>query len=223
MLLFIRAMNQHISIVIPVNRQEPELKQTLGTICPDCEIIVAGIKQKGVKRKYKHIDDEKRTRANLMNKGASLATKEIILFLHADTHISKNALKNIHNLEDEYVGGACSISFFPTSLLLKIVAFFANLRMKRLKIIYGDQSIFVRRSIFEKMNGYKDMLICEDIEFSKRLKKFGKLKYFNSVKTSSRRFLKVGTLRQIFRNILILILYHLGINDKKLKSIYLKT
>ena len=49
----------------------------------------------------------------------------------------------------------------------------ANLRSKYLGMAYGDQAFFVKNNIFEEMNGFAKLPICEDIDFFKRLRNLG--------------------------------------------------
>jgi len=207
-----------LSIIIPIKHIEPKLSKLIDSLRP-YEVILVGPKQI-VKEKVKWISADTKSRAEAMNLGAKAAKGSKLLFLHADTSITRKAVYYIANLDDNIVGGGCYMSFKPTNFLLKVISFFSNIRMSKFKIIYGDQCIFVQRSVFEKMNGFKELMICEDVDFSLRLKKQGPLKFYKSCKSSSRRFMQNGIIKQMFFNWYIVFLFYLGVNDKKLRRMY---
>ena len=98
-----------------------------------------------------------------------------------------------------------------------------KIRMRLFHIIYGDQSMFVRREVFFSLNGYKEMVLFEDFDFSQRLKSVnGKLLFLRLGITSARRFLKTGIVRQMLRNWYLVLLYLNGVSDKELKERYEK-
>ena len=49
-----------------------------------------------------------------------------------------------------------------------------NLRSRLTGICTGDQAIFVRRSAFERLGGYPEIALMEDIELTRRLKRIGR-------------------------------------------------
>lgn len=160
-----------------------------------------------------------------MNKGASLAKGEILLFLHADTllplppgdFLKKEFLK-------DHVGGFFRLKFDDNSISTKLVEFFANLRSRIFSLPYGDQAIFVKRDVFEKIGGFREYPFLEDIDLGIRIKKFGKLKYIPlKVIASSRRLKKGYPLSPIIvslRNVVIAFLFMLGVRPSKLIKLY---
>ena len=210
-----------LSVIIPVRRKEEHLKDIIENIPEKYEVIVAGKNPKiKVTRKYIYLKNKSEKRSVLMNIGAKKSSGDIFLFLHPDTFITKNALEKISKLEKVYVGGGVEISFYPNNRILDLIAFGSNIRMKYFHVIYGDQCIFVRRKIFKKVGGFKETSICEDIHFSSKLRGAGQITSFRSCKTSSRRFIKRGTIKQFFINQIILFLYLIGTKDKTLRRIY---
>jgi hypothetical protein len=85
----------------------------------------------------------------------------------------------------------------------------------------GDQTIFVRRSVFEQMGGFADIPLMEDIEFSRRLKRLGTITALRDrVTTSFRRWEQHGPLRTILRMWTIRLFYWLGWNPRRLQRYY---
>jgi rSAM/selenodomain-associated transferase 2 len=188
-----------------------------------------------------------RGRGIQMNTGASSAKGEMLLFLHADSVLSYHSRAN-GNLEvvfeeildscwslprtsirgrndkKNYVGGFFKLAFDDKSISTKLVEFFANLRARLFSLPYGDQALFIRRDVFEKLGGFKEYSFLEDIEFVRRLKKYGRLKYTpHSVIASARRLKKGYPLSPIvlsLRNVMIALLFIFGASPNKLIKLY---
>jgi len=90
-----------------------------------------------------------------------------------------------------------------------------------LKWIYGDQALFVRRSIFEELEGFPEISFLEDLYFSKLLKRRGRLIVLKAPLTvSARRWQKTGILIQTARNWAIIAAAHLGASPSWLAAFY---
>ena len=162
-------------------------------------------------------------RAVQMNAGARMATGDIFLFLHADSRIDPNSYEKMlfSMTHSEKIGGAFSLYIDSEKRNLRLIAWFANIRSKYLGMTYGDQAFFVRNPIFQKMNGFSEFPICEDIDFFKRLRKLGSVILLNEkVFTSPRRWNKEGVWFTTFRNILIAILFELRFSPRTLTKWY---
>jgi hypothetical protein len=104
---------------------------------------------------------------------------------------------------------------------MRFIANSSNLRAKYLKLIFGDQGIFMRRDIFEKLGGFQDMELMEDWELSQRIHRLGKMKMIDKkIGTSARRFQRDGQLKTLLKMHKIKILYLLGTPPEKLNRIY---
>ena len=87
--------------------------------------------------------------------------------------------------------------------------------------LYGDQSIFVRREVFLRMQGFAQIPLMEDVEFSKRLRAAGKLAILDPpVSTSARRHAKKGAWRTTIQNGLFILLYKFGVSPVTLHRWY---
>jgi rSAM/selenodomain-associated transferase 2 len=134
-------------------------------------------------------------RGHQMNYGAKKARGSILLFLHADSVLPKNAFSIIRTiLRDHGVSaGAFDLCIDHPSFRFRIIEMGANLRSRVTSVPYGDQGIFLRKEVFDKIGGYADVPIMEDIEISQRLKNEGKIAFVRpAIKTSPRRWLKEG-------------------------------
>ena len=103
-------------------------------------------------------------RAVQMNLGAREARGDIFLFLHADTWIGPDTLKAIEQKlgYPAVVGGGFARRFQSRSPLLRLTCRIGEWRSRWFCWFYGDQGIFVRRTIFERVGGFQDMPLFED-------------------------------------------------------------
>ncbi|MBW2553605.1 MAG: TIGR04283 family arsenosugar biosynthesis glycosyltransferase [Deltaproteobacteria bacterium] len=166
----------------------------------------------------------KEGRGRQMNTGAASAGGEILIFLHADTQLPVTALDRIRHAlkKKQYVGGAFDLSIRSDKLILKVIAKCASLRSRLTRIPYGDQAIFIRKDYFNKIGGYKEIPLMEDVELMQRIKKRGdKICILSDrVFTSPRRWEKEGIICCTLRNWIIIILYLIGISPDKLARYY---
>jgi rSAM/selenodomain-associated transferase 2 len=219
-----------VSIIVPVLNEEKSIEKTLiqfNVLKGDKEIIVADggsrDKTKEIAERFAKVVYSEKGRANQMNKGAKKANGDILWFVHSDSIIKENSIEEIQLAIDEgYVGGGFSLKFYDyNTLFMKYISVTSNLRAKYLGLYFGDQGIFVKRSVFESLGGYPQQEIMEDWEFSLAMKKAGKLKLIStSIDTSARRFKKGGQLRTHLLMHKIKLLYMLGTPTDKLVKIY---
>ncbi|MBX7150232.1 TIGR04283 family arsenosugar biosynthesis glycosyltransferase [bacterium] len=179
--------------------------------------------------KIKLISGEQlRGRAKQMNAGALSANGEVLLFLHVDCKLDRLApavLKNAMGHE-HLIGGGFYKKYENETVLLKIYRSIMNvLRTQWLRNLVGTNGIFVRKNIFEKIGGYPDTPILEDMLLCDRMKSAGKLAMIKPyIIVSSRRYFKDGVLRRIVMALKILFLFRImKISPDQLKSYYLKT
>lgn len=160
-------------------------------------------------------------RAVQMNSGARQATGDVFLFLHADSSLPSRAIPLLEQAlaDSRIVGGTFMLRFDSPRLLLRLIAFFTRFEFRYFH--YGDQGIFVRRSVFEQLKGFTEIPFMEDIDFLRRLHSTGRVTLIKQpITTSPRRFLEHGILRQQLMNIILVILYLLGARPETLKKWY---
>lgn len=147
-------------------------------------------------------------RASQMNAGAKEAGGEWLLFLHADTQLPEGALTRLNDLETDrsVQAGGFFHQFSGSDWRLTLISFLDNLRCARSRIIYGDQAMFVRRSLFVHLGGFPNQAILEDVAFCERLIKVTKPRLLQPpVVTDSRKFIQMGIWKSFFRVLLIIL------------------
>jgi rSAM/selenodomain-associated transferase 2 len=162
-------------------------------------------------------------RARQLNEGVKACRSDIVLFLHADTELPPHAKTVIESTlkNSQIVGGRFDVRFDRPSRWGAVISWFMNRRSRLSGIATGDQAIFVRRQTFERMGGFPDIPLMEDIEFSRRLKRQGPTAALTDcVTTSFRRWEKTGPLRTILLMWMLRFLYWLGVSPSRLNQWY---
>ncbi len=160
------------------------------------------------------IRSPRRQRAAQMNLGAEAARGGILLFLHADTRLAPGALHAvIAALRDpRVVGGAFARRYDSPSLLLRATCALARWRNRLWGWHLGDQAMFVRAEMFRRLGGFADADQFEDLDFSRRLGRCGKLVTITPPVISSARRFEVGAGQRTFGDVRLTLRYlRLGI------------
>ena len=158
-------------------------------------------------------------RAIQMNEGAKVASFPFLLFLHADSYLSKSTLDYLDHATSESLTGAFSLKFDSDKLILNFYAWFSKRNWTL--TTYGDQGLFVNRVLFEELNGFNEIPLFEDIDLVRRIKRKTSFKKFPvAIITSSRRFEKNGSLKQQLVNIALVTAYYLKISPHFLRRYY---
>ncbi len=167
-----------------------------------------------------------RGRAPQMNAGAAAASGDAIVFVHADTMVPPTFAHDISlALSDARVaGGRFDLAFDDCSLALVMVATMISMRSRILRSATGDQAIFVRREIFDRLGGYAEIDLCEDVDLVRRMRRLGSFACLRSrVVTSARRWQRDGVVRTILRMWIIKSLFLAGVSPTWLKRHYADT
>lgn len=192
-----------LSIIIPTLNEEARLSQQLSRLItqfPDAELLVVdgGSSDATLKiaREFTAVKllQSAKGRAKQMNAGAASASGDILLFLHADVTLPADAWQAIQQRlqSPAIVAGAFRIKTVAEGRRHWAAPwlFLADFRSRYSGLPYGDQAIFVRRHVFAELGGYANLALFEDLDFSRRLRRRGKIAICNQVVyVSGRRFL----------------------------------
>lgn len=222
-----------VSIIIPVLNEEnviEEMLQSLLKLKGDKEIIVVdgGSEDNTVylASKYANVIKGRKGRAYQMNDGAKVAKGDILWFLHIDSKVSEESTFFIEKaISLGNIGGGLRLYFYDLdTYFMKFVSWSSNLRAKIGGLYFGDQGIFIKREVFEKLGGFKEVPLMEDWDMAMRLKKQGKMKMIETkIGTSARKFKSEGQLKTLLFMHKIKLLYKFGVSEHKLRDMYYKS
>ncbi|MDH5473284.1 MAG: TIGR04283 family arsenosugar biosynthesis glycosyltransferase [Gammaproteobacteria bacterium] len=221
-----------ISIIIPCFNEE---KSILDTLMPlqsmrehGHEVIISdgGSTDNTCQLALPYVDvlvSSPKGRAQQMNTGALQANGDVFWFLHADTVAPENADQYINHVikYNHHIWGRFNVHLSGNRFQFRIIELLMNLRSCLTGIATGDQGIFVLRTYFKELNGYKTIPLMEDIEISMRLKRIRKPACIkHKIITSSRRWEKHGIARTIFLMWKLRLAFYFGVSVEKLASQY---
>jgi rSAM/selenodomain-associated transferase 2 len=223
-----------ISLIIPVFCEQTVINETIEAVRrlrggDTAEIIavdgqtegetLAAIRDAAVRK----VRSEK-GRGVQLNRGAAVASGDVLLFLHADTALPPAAFERIAGaMRDEgCVGGAFDLRIDSPKAGFRIIETVANLRSRLTRIPYGDQAIFIRASFFRTLGGFREIPIMEDVDLMRRIKRQGgRIVIFREpVTTSARRWEKEGLVFGTLRNWFLMTLYLCGVAPERLARFY---
>jgi rSAM/selenodomain-associated transferase 2 len=156
-----------------------------------------------------------RGRGIQMNRGAAVATGDILLFLHADCRPQPGALAALRAFvrrNPRIPGGCLRMRIDGPSWLYRCIDAAAHIRAGVLGLPYGDQALFVTRRAFERAGGFPETPLMEDVQIALRLRRLGRLALLPvRLDVSDRRWRAQGILRQTLRNWILTALAALGV------------
>ena len=221
--------------MLPILNEEAQVAACLGALQPlrgqNSELIVAdgGSRDRSVALAEPLADRVvvgPRGRAAQMNAGARQANGDILWFLHADSLPPPDALSLIRAAlaGRERGWGRFDVRLSGRRPSLRMVEFSMNLRSRLTGIATGDQGIFVRRDLFERIGGYPPIALMEDIALSRALKRYGRPVCLRQrVLTSSRRWERDGIARTVLLMWRLRLAYFLGADPDRLARSYYRS
>lgn len=226
-----------VSIIVPTLNEAPNIcrqAQALSQL-PNTEIIFAdGGSDDGTANAINslllelpnvHLIQTPCGRACQMNAGAQRAQGEWLIFLHADTALSKDSFSAFITWVKESPrinSGAFTFRVDHENWSYRYLEFYVGLRCKFLKLPFGDQALFIKRRLFEELGGYRDDFpLMEDMEIVQRLnKQAGFVILPAPVFTSPRRYEHDGFFKRGLGNIYLQLLYRCGVHPRELAKKY---
>lgn len=168
---------------------------------------------------YKYVISPNKGRANQMNYGATFAKENILWFLHVDSILQKDVIKKI--ISSNYPVGCLKIKFHPGGFRMYCNARISSKRVKVLNIAFGDQGLFLKKEIFEKIGGYNNFPIMEDYKISEDITSLGyKIKIIDSTITTSSRRYKGHILKTMWQMQKLQRMYRYGKDINEIAKIY---
>ncbi len=223
--------NVNISVIIPAINESPNIAGAIESAwkAGAREVIVS---DGGSSDETLEIAESRRCqiahatqgRGPQQNAGAELASGDVLLFLHADARLGVDCGSQIQTALDQspdaIAGGFCQQINKP-GLRYRWLEKGNAARVHWQKLVYGDQGLFVRTSVFRELGGFPNFPIMEDFELSRMLSKKGSIILLDGpIQIDARRWESNGVFRQTARNWTLASLYRCGVPPQRLAKYY---
>lgn len=218
-----------VTIVVPVLADAEVAGQLLAQLPPDPDVevvVVDGGHDERLARvalEHPHVRLLHATpgRAHQMNVGAKDAAGEWLLFLHADSELPSGWQQALAGIHQAVIGGWFRFALDDTAWQARVIERLVRWRVRRLRLPYGDQGLFVRREMFRMLGGFRELPLLEDVEFVRRLVRSGPVRELAlPLRTSARRWRRDGWFRRSSMNLTIVALYFAGVSPARLARWY---
>ena len=218
-----------ISIIIPIYNEEKTIEAFFKTLEPVKEKAELIFVDGGSSDRTLALIPETYTvlhgpkgRAKQMNLGAANSGGSVLFFLHCDSELPEDAIEQIETVMERYSVGCFGIAFHSKNIWMKCCQAISNHRIKDRKVMFGDQGIFIRRSLFFEIGGFPELPIMEDYQFSLTLKEMGvKIGIAKKrIYTSDRRFAEGGRLRVMWKMNRLRAMYRKGVDIEEISGLY---
>ncbi|NOQ71922.1 MAG: glycosyltransferase [Crocinitomix sp.] len=161
------------------------------------------------------------SRAKQMNEGAKIAQHDILYFVHADTLPPLEFYEDGKAYLEKGYDAVCYKSEFENGpFMLRLNQFFSQFYW--LVSRGGDQSLFIRKSVFEALGRYnEEMVVMEEYPIIEKLMKTKKLAVINKpILISTRKYIGRSWLRVSRANYAAFKLYQKGADSEVIRARY---
>jgi hypothetical protein len=213
-----------ISMVIPVRDEPDEWWVEAARVARDFDVVIVdgsdrGGKPPGFPARVVHLPGL--SRGARLDRGAREARGTILFFLHGDSRPPAAARSLI---EDAVANGASAgcfrLAYQNATPALQWLAWWANLRTRWGRLPFGDQGVFCTREAYAATGGFRDLSVCDDVDFAWRLGKISRFAVLPAYCETSPRRYRGRTLRQVLLNGKVLTGYFLGVAPERLERWY---
>lgn len=219
-----------ISVIIPTLDEAGNLPQTVArlrhTLPVEIIVVDGGSQDKTLATAIAmglNTQTTELSRGGQMNHGARSARGDILLFLHADTHLPLDWPMQVHQAytTSRFGAGAFRLQIDAAGGSIRMVEKIANWRSCWLGMPYGDQALFTSREVFARMGGFGPLPIMEDFDFVKRVRHHGRVIILtSSARTSARRWRRLGVIKTTLINLIVVSGFFLGMAPARLARLY---
>ncbi len=188
---------------------------------PDDVIIVNGGNQTYSLAHYNIINSNPGRGLQLAT-GANFAARDWLLFLHGDSKLPMGWYQQLEDHIENYPDKAMAftLKFDDDGFFPRLLEYWVRFRCYVFSLPYGDQGLFISRSLYDQVGGYKDMALMEDVDMIRRIGR-RRLKMSSlEIITSAQKYNQYGYLIRMFRNGFCLLLYKFGVSPNFIKKIY---
>ncbi|MEL7547107.1 MAG: TIGR04283 family arsenosugar biosynthesis glycosyltransferase [Pseudomonadota bacterium] len=161
-------------------------------------------------------------RASQLRLGAEQARGDWLLFLHADTALSRDWAERAraHMGRSDMVAASFSLVFRSDAPMAKTVAKRANWRARQLGLPYGDQGLLISRKLYDLVGGYAETAFMEDVLLVRAIGKQRLTLLRAEAHTSAAKYERDGWRKRSWQNAWLITRFLLGASPEKLANAY---
>ncbi len=221
-----------LSIIVPALQSEKTLEATLETCvqapAPRDIIVVDGGSvddTKEIAMSYgARIVETSPGRGTQLAGGAKAATGDWLLFLHADTRLGEGWQDCIQNFinkpENRNKAAVFRFRLDDDKPAARRIELLANWRTLQFGLPYGDQGLLVSHAYYDSLGGFHTLPLMEDVKFIRRVGKQNIVILDADAITSAKRYQEGGYWLRPMKNLMLLMLYFLGVPAHMLAGKY---
>lgn len=158
--------------------------------------------------------------------GARVVRFPWMLFVHADTVLDADWHKDVDGFirrAGSAEGDQAAVFRFALddrTWAARAMEAIVRLRGVLFALPYGDQGLLISRRHYERVGGFGDMPLMEDVDMVRRIGRRGLAVLNTKALTSAERYRKGGYILRPLRNLLVLSLYFMRVPPDKLVKLY---
>ncbi|KAB7728681.1 glycosyltransferase [Rudanella paleaurantiibacter] len=160
-------------------------------------------------------------RAVQMNYGASIATGEVLYFVHADVQLNPTFATDIAEaIGAGYEAGCYRFRFNSDKPMLRFNSY--GTRFEGLMSRGGDQTLFITRSLFDRLGGFNERyVIMEDFDIIVRIRQVARFRIIpKDVLVSARKYETNSWLRVQLANLTAFSMFFLNVSPQRIARTY---
>jgi rSAM/selenodomain-associated transferase 2 len=220
-----------ISVIIPTLNAADTIGPTLSCLYEGmgasliCEVIFAdGGSTDAIDKVAKDVGARLITspkgRGSQLRAGAKVAKGNWLLFIHADTQLSRGWVQIMGaHINSNPKAAYCKLAFDQDGFAPWWIACMANLRSRFFDLPYGDQAMLISKELYRTSDGYPNIPLMEDVALARKLRRQLKMLPITAT-TGSDRYTKDGWFKRSSRNLVTLALYFMGQSPEDLAKRY---
>ena len=202
-------MKLNISLITPTYNEQQNIHtiiENINLLKPKEVIIVDGNSTDNTRKLLKNLKiiKTKASRGTQLKKGAEHSKQEWLFFVHADTKLHLENIKEIKYFikkKSNYKAAFFHLSFDDSSIFAYCISKWANLRSKIFNMPFGDQCLLIYRRYYENIGGYEEIVKMEDMQIMLKIPNKDKFFFKSYVETSFNKYKNNGIIAQSFKNI----------------------
>ena len=171
------------------------------------------------------IKSRKKNRGYQLKTGASNATGDWLLFIHADSRLGpkwvESLSKVIQNKTSKNFGWYFDFKIKKYNLEFRFLEIAVALRSHFLQRPYGDQGLLIHKDLYRNSGGFSSFKIMEDLDFITRITKRTKVKSIReSIYTDDIKWSNSNIIKRAIKNYILRKKWRNGYNIDKISKEY---